>query len=139
MGIENTVIRVPDIIDGVWFRRWVTEELAKADIRNATAVGATITTDAYGRPVLTFDVTSDVAAHNVDPLAHAEAFAAHRSESNPHTQYLTDAPSDGNPYARQNGAWVIVTAGTGPSTATILDNAGGAFFWNDSTDILWNS
>lgn len=87
-GIEKTVIRVPDIIDGVWFRRWVTEELAKADVRNATAVGMTIETDAYGRPVLTFDVSPDVAAHNVDPLAHAEAFAAHRSESDPHTQYV---------------------------------------------------
>jgi hypothetical protein len=36
--------------------------------------------------------------------------------SNP-SSYLTDAPSDGNQYARQNGAWSQVTGGGGGSVA----------------------
>lgn len=45
---------------------------------------------------------------------------------------LTDAPSDGNPYARQNGAWVIATGGgsglaDAPSNASTYGRQGGAW------------
>ena len=105
-GIEHTVIRVPDLIDGTWFRRWVTEYLSKADIRNATGVGITIATDSAGRCTLTVDPSGSITTHNIDPLAHVEAFNAHKAESDPHPQYLQDAPSDGNNYVRKDGAWV---------------------------------
>lgn len=37
-------------------------------------------------------------------------FSAHTVASDPHPQYVADAPADGKQYARQNGAWVEVSA-----------------------------
>jgi hypothetical protein len=88
-GIQQTPLRIPDAWSASWFRTFVTEVIAKADIRNAIGQGVTITSN--GNSVATISADAEtagaVSAHNVDPLAHADAFAAHRAESDPHPQY----------------------------------------------------
>lgn len=51
--------------------------------------------------------------------------AEHSAAADPHTQYLQDAPSNGNQYARQNGSWAVVLGGGGSPTnnnVTITDS-----------------
>lgn len=85
-GIQSTPLRIPDQWDAAWFRLFVSEVIAKADVRNAIGQGVTITSD--GNSVATISTESETAgavtAHNADPLAHSEGFASHRAESNPH-------------------------------------------------------
>jgi hypothetical protein len=92
-GIQQTTLRIPDVWDAHWFRVFVTENLAKADVRNAIGQGVTITS--IGNSVATISADAEtagaVSGHNDDPLAHAEAFAAHVSHPDPHPQYLREA------------------------------------------------
>jgi hypothetical protein len=41
------------------------------------------------------------------------------------TLYLTDAPSDGDQYARQDGAWEVISAAPAPDADAIHDNVAG--------------
>ncbi|MEA3322614.1 MAG: hypothetical protein U9Q12_00125, partial [Patescibacteria group bacterium] len=59
--------------------------------------------------------------------------------------YLTDAPSDGNTYGRNNGAWATITSGGTPAgtSGAIQFNSSGAFgaddnnlFWDDASNML---
>jgi hypothetical protein len=114
-GIQQTPLRIPDAWSASWFRTFVTEVIAKADIRNAIGQGVTITSD--GNSVATISADAETAgavtSHNVDPLAHADAFAAHRAESDPHPQY--------NP---------------GGSDTQVQFNDGGAFGASDAVTFL---
>jgi hypothetical protein len=92
--LKNIPFRIPDQWDAQWYRVHVAEVLDPADVRGATLL------DASG-------VATQISAHNADPLAHGDVINLHVASSNPHTQYLTDAPSDGQKYVRQDGAWVI--------------------------------
>jgi hypothetical protein len=86
-GIQQTPLRIPDAWSATWFRTFVTEVIAKADIRNALGIGVEIASDGNSVATLTVDSNVNVAAHNLDPLAHVEAFDTHKSESDPHAQY----------------------------------------------------
>lgn len=88
-GLQSIPLRIPDAWDPVWFRTILLEVIAKADVRNAIGVGVTITSE--GNSVATISADAETAgaitAHNADPFAHAEAFAAHKAEADPHPQY----------------------------------------------------
>jgi predicted RNase H-like nuclease (RuvC/YqgF family) len=77
--------------DASWFRVFVAEIIAKADVRNAIGEGVVITSD--GNSVATLSVDAEtlgaLTAHDGDPNAHANVIALHTSNSDPHTQYLT--------------------------------------------------
>lgn len=71
-----------------------------------------------------------------------------RSVDNLLATKLTDAPSDGSQYARQNGAWAVVTGGGGGLTISTLSNAAtstlnstapttGQALTFDGTDLVW--
>lgn len=55
---------------------------------------------------------TDLDAYNplsFDPAgAGADAVAAHLMDLDPHTQYIQEAPQDGNIYVRRNGQWEIL-------------------------------
>lgn len=87
MGIQNQPLRIPDTWDAAWFRLFIAEVLAKADVRNAIGDGIAITSDGNSVATLSTDASTAIAPHNADPLAHADAFSAHRSEADPHSQY----------------------------------------------------
>ncbi len=89
-GIQKTPLRIPDVWDAAWFRLFVSEVMAKADVRNAIGYGLTITSDGNSVATISADAetTGAITGHNLDPLAHAQAFNAHRAESDPHPQYL---------------------------------------------------
>lgn len=76
-----------------------------------------LTSFIYGLGYQTALDVSTYATANFYPLA-----------SNP-SGYLTDAPSDGNQYARQNGAWAQVTGGGG---------GGGSVAWGGITGTVTN-
>lgn len=90
-GIQNTPLRIPDVWDASWFRVFVSEVIAKADVRNAIGQGVTITSN--GNSVATISADAETAGaitgHNNDPFAHQAVLDAHRAESDPHPQYLT--------------------------------------------------
>ena len=98
-GIQQTTLFIPDRWDPAWFRTWVVQNLAKADVRNAIGYGVTITAD--GNSVATISADAETAGaisgHNLDPLAHAEAFAAHSSQVDPHPMYAR--PGNGDEFA----------------------------------------
>jgi hypothetical protein len=85
-SIKEATIYVPDVWSAQWFRRWVIEQLSKADVRNAIGVGVEITTE--GNSVATLTTNAETAgsidAHNADPNANAAAFAQHNSDINAH-------------------------------------------------------
>jgi hypothetical protein len=95
-ALQHTPLRIPDVITGAWFRQFVIEVLAKADIRNAIGYGITITSD--GDSVATISADAETAGaisgHNLDPLAHVEAFAAHVSQPDPHPAYAMHREAD---------------------------------------------
>ena len=90
-GIQTVPLRIPDVWDASWFRVFVAEVIAKADVRNAIGEGVVITSD--GNSVATLSVDAEtlgaLTAHDGDPNAHANVIALHTSNSDPHTQYLT--------------------------------------------------
>ena len=100
-GIQKTPLRVPDQWDASWFRTFVSEVLAKADVRNAIGYGLTITSDGNSVATISADAetTGAITGHNLDPLSHTQAFNAHRAEADPHPQYLlrTDVIDGGTP------------------------------------------
>lgn len=87
MALQDVSLRIPEQWDAAWFRRLVAEILSRADVRNAIGVGITITHDGNSVATLTSDASGSVQAHNLDPLAHEQAFALHRIENDPHPQY----------------------------------------------------
>jgi plastocyanin len=120
MAIQNQPLRIPEQWDAAWFRTFMAEVLAKADVRNAVGVGLEITSNGNSVATLTVDAGTSLTPHNEDPLAHVAAFNAHKAESNPHAQYITEAPLDGNSYVRQNGAWVL-GSGAAPVDSFLLE------------------
>lgn len=90
-GIQSTPLRIPDVWDASWFRTFVAEVMAKADVRNAIGQGVTITSDGNSVATLAVDIesTGAIAGHNADPFAHPNVIALHESSADPHTQYLT--------------------------------------------------
>jgi hypothetical protein len=86
-GIQDVSLRIPETWDAAWFRRFVAEILSRADVRNAVGVGVSVTSDGNSVATISSDSAAAVQGHNLDPLSHAEAFTAHRSESDPHSQY----------------------------------------------------
>lgn len=92
-GLQTHPLRIPDRWDAAWFRTFVVEVLAKADIRNAIGAGVTITSD--GNSVATISADAETAgaitAHNADPFAHDDVINLHVSSSDPHPQYLTNS------------------------------------------------
>ena len=87
-NLKDTPLQIPDQWAASWFRNFVVETLAKADIRNAIGVGVSITTNGNSVATLTVDPSGSILTHNLDPFAHVEAITAHKAESNPHTQYV---------------------------------------------------
>jgi hypothetical protein len=87
MAIQNQPLRIPEQWDAAWFRTFMAEVLAKADVRNAVGVGVGITSNGNSVATITVDSTTTITPHNEDPLAHVEAFVAHKAESDPHAQY----------------------------------------------------
>jgi hypothetical protein len=102
--IRDIPFRIPDNWSASWFRQYHVEVVAKGDYNTQTF----LTID---------DVNGVVVAHNADPFAHPDVINAHKAEANPHSQYVLEAPIDGQQYVRMNGAWVIVTA-----PGTTIDN-----------------
>lgn len=88
-GLQKTPLFVPDRWSAPWFRTFVVEVIAKADVRNAIGQGITITSDGNSVATLSADAetTGAISGHNLDPLAHVEAFNAHVSQPNPHPVY----------------------------------------------------
>ena len=138
--LKDVPLRIPDQWDPNWFRVFVVEYLAKADVRDAIGVGITITSDGNSVATLSTDAsqTAYVQAHNNNPSSHTEAINAHRAEWDPHTQYATDidlsthvaapdphsqyaldtdlnayvleAPEDGLEYVRLDATWIPLSA-----------------------------
>ena len=83
-SIKEATIYVPDVWSAQWFRRWVIEQLSKADVRNAIGVGVEITTEGNSVATLTTDAETagSIDAHNDDPNANPQAFAKHNADSN---------------------------------------------------------
>jgi hypothetical protein len=88
-GIQSTPLRIPDQWSATWFRTFVAEVMAKADVRNAVGVGITIESDGNSVATLTAGGDGGLLEHDGDPAAHANVIALHTANSNPHTQYLT--------------------------------------------------
>jgi hypothetical protein len=88
-ALQYTPLRIPDVITGAWFRQFVIEVLAKADIRNAVGYGITITSDGNSVATLSTDAESAgaISGHDLNPLAHAAAFEAHVAQPDPHPIY----------------------------------------------------
>ena len=95
-ALQHTPLRIPDVITGAWFRQFVIEVLAKADIRNAIGYGITITSDGNSVATLSTDAESigAISGHNLDPTAHAEAINLHVSAPDPHTIYARHREAD---------------------------------------------
>ena len=119
--LKDVPLRIPDQWDPNWFRVFVVEYLAKADVRDAIGVGITITSDGNSVATLSTDAsqTAYVQAHNNDPSSHTEAINAHRAEWDPHTQYALDtdlnayvleAPENGLEYVRLDATWIPLSA-----------------------------
>lgn len=87
MAIQNQPLRIPEVWDAAWWRTYTAEVLAKADVRNAIGEGVTITSDGNSFATITVDASASIGPHNLDPLAHVDAFTAHKAESDPHDQY----------------------------------------------------
>ena len=90
-NLKDTPLQIPDQWAAAWFRNFVVETLAKADIRNAIGVGVTITSTGNSVATITADASAALTPHIDDPFAHVAAFGAHRAEADPHPQYLTAA------------------------------------------------
>jgi hypothetical protein len=87
-GIQSTPLRIPDQWSATWFRTFVAEVMAKADIRNAVGVGVTIESDGNSVATITAGGDGGLLEHDGEPLAHANAFAFHTSLSDPHPGYV---------------------------------------------------
>ena len=89
MALQDIPFRIPDRWSSTWFRTFIVEYLAKADVRNAIGEGAVITSSQNS--VATISTVegnnSQLTRHNEDPFSHVAAFTAHRAEANPHPQY----------------------------------------------------
>lgn len=81
-GIQHVSLRVPAEWDASWFRRFITEALSKADVRNATGSGVTVSSAGNSVATLATDVTTAIMN-----AAIAAAEAAHEAEANPHPVY----------------------------------------------------
>jgi hypothetical protein len=94
-GLQNTPLRIPDQWDAAWFRQFLVENLAKADVRNAVGVGLTITSDGNSVATLSSDAETAgaITAHNADPFAHADVINAHVADIDPHPQYILPSQS----------------------------------------------
>lgn len=101
-GIQDIPLAYPGIITGEWFRRFVTEYLSKADIRNATGNGLTITSNGNG--YATLDATADITAHE--------------AALNPHPQY--PLATDLGVYTQKNAAEVIEAKWTFPYATPVI-------------------
>lgn len=88
-GIEQTTLFIPDQWSASWFRTWVAQNLARADVRNAIGYGVTISSN--GNSVATISADAETAGaisgHDLDPFAHVAAFGAHVAQPNPHPVY----------------------------------------------------
>ena len=95
-ALQQTPLRIPDTWSATWFRTFVIEVLAKADIRNAIGYGVTITSDGNSVATLSTDAESAgaITGHNLDPLAHAEAIGVHESKPDPHPAYAKHREAD---------------------------------------------
>jgi len=113
-SLKDIPIQIPEVWSAAWYRRHFVEVLGKADVRAATGIGVTVTSD--GNSEATINAVADVAtaielhdslpgahhsaidAHDVDAAAHgstiAAAITAHEGLSNPHPTYLTQAEGD---------------------------------------------
>ena len=126
-GIEKTPLRIPDAWFASWFRTFVVEYMAKADVRNAIGVGIEITSVGNSVATLTVSGAAGSAAieqHNNDPMANQNAFALHNSDANAnmaafnahawpvHCVYITKSVD--NPATLLGyGTWVELEGGPG--------------------------
>jgi hypothetical protein len=90
-ALQDTPLRIPDKWSATWFRQFVVEVLAKADVRNSIGDGVSVSSDGNSYATLsTVDAqAAALAAHVGDPFTHEQIVQAHVAEAHPHTQYLT--------------------------------------------------
>lgn len=95
-GIQKTTLRIPDEWSATWFRQFVAENMARADVRNAIGYGITISSDGNSVATLSTDAESAgaILGHNLDPTAHGAAFEAHVSQPDPHPIYAMHREAD---------------------------------------------
>lgn len=82
MGVEKIPYRIPEQWSAVWFRDFITDVLARLDVRNA--IGSGVTISASGNSVATISAATEIAA----------AISAHVAAADPHPTYLTAAEGD---------------------------------------------
>lgn len=85
--LRDAAQRIPDDWDPMWFRRYVSEVLAQADVRRATGEGVSVSIESGGAAL-------SVAPHNADAAAHPALIVNHKAETDPHPQYLTATEGD---------------------------------------------
>ena len=95
-ALQDTPLRIPDQWSAAWFRQFVIEVLAKADVRNAVGDGATITSTGNSVATISTKTSNDesIASHNLDPFAHSEAIGVHSSQPDPHPAYARHVEVD---------------------------------------------
>jgi hypothetical protein len=123
-GIEKTPLRIPDTWAPAWFRTFVVEYMAKADVRNAIGVGISITSEGNSVATLTVDGSvseAAIEAHNNDPYANANAFALHNSDMNAHAHTTS---VDALPTSPQPGARTVVTDSASVTFLAVVTGGG---------------
>ena len=131
--LKDAPLRIPDQWSATWFRQFVVEVLAKADARAITG-DVTVTSDgnSVANVSISDTVLQEVVLHNADPFSHSNAFAAHVSETDPHTGYVLEANADGLDYVRRNETWVTY------QTPIVL-NDDGTILLNNGTALMGNA
>ena len=134
-GIQDIPIAIPPEWSAEWFRTFVREVLAKADVRNATGSGVAVSSS--GNSTAHLDASGDLAAHV--------------AEADPHPQYAM--ASDLGVYPQKNStetieaAWTFLaahplitgstTVGALPAAATA--GAGARAFVTDANSSTFNA
>jgi len=105
--------------------------LAKKDNTNFNVEWVTLVGGGVEANDLTASVTwanvPDVNITQSSVVQHESALTITESQISDLGAYLTDAPSDGNTYGRNNGAWTLVTGGGGGAGAPNSTVDGGSF------------
>ena len=104
-GIDQIPLNIPAQWSAEWFRTFVREVLAKADVRNATGSGVSVSSS--GNSAAHLDASSDLSAHV--------------AASDPHPQYAQ--ATDLGVYTQKNAAETIEEVWTFPAANPLITGA----------------
>jgi len=115
-GIQSGGLRVPSEWNADWFRKFIMEVLAPADVRNAIGVGITVTSAGNVPATLTTAPLSEsqIPAEITRDTELAAALAAHVAAADPHAVYLTEPEGDAL-YQLPVGSIFLTIGNTNPS------------------------